>query len=144
MKFICFFLLFLVFLGSCSNEQKENASKKEKKQFEMYEHSEMASMMLYMFDFNKQLKAEIQSDKSLSDFPKEFEQISELKMTDGHVKDDFFEQHIASFLNHQKEIYANPKNRVENFNAMVESCIACHKVKCTGPIPKIKQLYIAD
>ena len=142
MRYIYVTLLTALFFNSCSYKDKENTTKKEKKQFETYERSEMASMMLFMFDFNMQLKAEIEAGKSVSTFPDNFKQLSQLKMTSGHIKDDFFEQHLDTFLAYQKEVFDKPNSRVENFNAMVQSCIACHQVKCTGPISKIEKLFI--
>lgn len=37
---------------------------------------------------------------------------------------------------------AEESNRIEVYNAMVQSCIDCHKEHCQGPIPAIKKLKI--
>lgn len=146
MKYLLLVLLNLIFLFACeSNDEQKVEEKKEKKTFDMYERSEMAATMLYMFEFNKQLKAKIEDGDTISgDFPEAFNQILEASMTEGHVHDQFFEEHAASFLEYQKALHNSPDNQKETFNAMVNACISCHEAKCTGPIPKIKKLYISE
>jgi cytochrome c553 len=39
-------------------------------------------------------------------------------------------------------IYKDPKNAKQHFNEGINACVSCHQVKCGGPIPKIKKLYI--
>lgn len=147
MKYLPLVLLNLIFLFACESADKEvveEKKKKEKKTFEMYERSEMAATMLYMFEFNKELKAKIEAGDTISgDFPEAFNQILEATMTEGHVHDQFFEEHAASFLEYQKALHNSPENQKETFNAMVNACISCHEAKCTGPIPKIEKLYIS-
>lgn len=146
MKYLPILLLNLTLLFACnSSEEQATEVKKEKKTFEMYERSEMAATMLYMFEQNKQLKAKIEAGDTISgSLPEAFNQILEASMTEGHVHDQFFEQHATSFLAYQKELYNSPENQKETFNAMVDACITCHEAKCTGPIPKIKKLYIKE
>lgn len=145
MKYLLLVLLNLIFLFACeSNDEQKVEEKKEKKTFDMNERSEMAATMLYMFEFNKQLKAKIGDGDTVSgDFPEAFNQILEATMTEGHVHDQFFEEHAASFLEYQKALHNSPKNQKETFNAMVNACISCHEAKCNGPIPKIEKLYIS-
>lgn len=134
-----------VLLYGCGSETATTPiQKKEKKQFELYERSEMATTMLYMYEFNRQLKAKIENDEELLDFPAGFERMFEADMTDGHTRDEFFQTHTELFIEQQKAIHSNPENRVEAFNNMVKSCIECHQVKCHGPIPKIEKLYIKE
>ena len=138
-------LIFSVFLlWGCSSETTTPIQEKEKKKFEMYERSEMATTMLYMYEFNRQLKAKIENNEELLEFPEGFERIFEAEMTKGHIRDEFFQTHTELFIEQQKSIHENPINRVEAFNNMVKSCIECHKVKCHGPIPKIEKLYIKE
>ena len=56
--------------------------------------------------------------------------------------DDFFKQHASEFIKSQEEIYKDPKNAKEHFNASIDACVKCHEVKCGGPIVRIKKLYI--
>ncbi|GAA0874157.1 hypothetical protein GCM10009118_05650 [Wandonia haliotis] len=142
-----FGFIFLVFVGglvSCHEQQPEQTAepKREKKKFEMHESSEMASLMRQMHHINMQLKERISAGEDLGEFPESFERILEAAMTEGHVKDEFFITHAESFLESQRAIYANPEQAEDLYNKAVASCIECHQVKCTGPIPKIQQLIL--
>lgn len=146
MKLFFTFLISLVFLLPSCTERESPVTKDVavKKKFDLYERSEMATVMLYMYEFNRQLKAKIENDETLLAFPDGFERIFKATLTDGHTRDDFFKVHATSFLAHQKAIHDNPENSKQAFNLMVSSCIACHEVKCHGPIPKIEKLYIKE
>ncbi len=135
-----------MFFG-CSNETTNdaNAPDKEKKQFEMYEQSEMAALMLQMHSFSQQLKEKIHAGEELPAYPEHFERLFEAELTPGKIRDDFFIEHAEIFLGAQKALHSdNESDKIAAFNSMVNKCIACHTQKCTGPIPKIEKLYIAD
>ncbi|WP_313807047.1 hypothetical protein [Flavobacterium sp.] len=144
------FLLVTVLLFSCDKkkEQEEQvevqaeAPKKEEKQFEMYEMSEMAALMEQMYVDNQRLKERIKSGDTIGQFPSHFMKIHSAVMTDKQENDAFFKEQAAKFIKAQEMIYKDPKNAKEHFNTGVDACIKCHEVKCSGPIPRIKKLYI--
>lgn len=137
-----FFITILsVVLFSCSNksEIQKNAKNSD---FEMYKMSEMAALMEQMYVDNQRLKEKIQNADSLGNFPQHFLKIHNAVMTDADDNDFFFEEQAQLFLDAQHKIYENKESVFENYNKAIDACINCHKVKCTGPIPKIKKLYI--
>lgn len=139
------FLICTLLLFSCQEKQDENDLKeehKEKRSFQMYEVSEMTALMRQMFQLNEALKERIVSGENLGDYPEGFERILEASMTKEQPMDDFFIEHAELYLTAQKSIYANPEEAKTLFNDAINACIACHKVKCTGPITKIEKLYI--
>ena len=137
----------LLFL-SCSDKKvdensisKNDSATKESK-FEMYKMSELAMLMEQMYSYNLQLRTRILDNDSLGDYPIRFDKIYAATMTDPSDNDAFFQQHAKLYIDAQKAIYAEPSQAKERFNEMVESCLACHKKKCGGPIPRIKKLFI--
>ena len=68
--------------------------------------------------------------------------MAKLPIKDITDKDAFFNEQAAKFIKAQELIYEDPKNAKEHFNNGIDACIQCHEVKCGGPIPKIKKLYI--
>ena len=143
-----FCLLALSILISC-NEKKENAevrsvekTPKEKKKFEMYEMSEMSLLMEQMFVDNQRLAERIKNGDTIGRFPSHFLKIHEAVMTDDKENDAFFKAQSAAFIKSQELIYQDPKNAKAHFNNGIDACIKCHQVKCGGPIPRIKKLYI--
>ena len=146
------FLFVFVGLISCqkekSSETSEETSVEKKtdssssKEFEMYEMSEMAALMEQMYVDNQRLKDRIIKGDTIGKFPQHFVKIHNAVMTDENDKDAFFDEQAAKFIKAQELIYNDPKNAKEHFNKGIDACIQCHEVKCGGPIPKIKKLYI--
>jgi hypothetical protein len=141
-------LLFsLVLLIACNNKsdsskcETESKTKSDKK-FEMYQMSEMAALMESMYLENKQLKERIKKGETIGKFPSHFLQIHKAVMTDETDNDAFFKEQSALFIKAQELIYEDPKNAKQHFNDGVNACVRCHEVKCGGPLPKIKKLYI--
>lgn len=146
-----YFLIFfgIILLSSCEKKEevktvakKETPAKTESKEFEMYEMSEMAALMEQMYVDNQRLKERIKKGDTIGKFPSHFLEIHKRAMTDEKEKDAFFNEQAAVFIKAQELIYEDPKNAKAHFNKAVSACVACHEVKCSGPIPRIKKLYI--
>ena len=151
MKKLILLLSFVILSISCDKKVDEKATEKEacetdskvnKEEFEMYEMSEMAALMEQMYVDNERLKERIMKADTIGKFPQHFIRIHKAVMTDETDKDAFFDEQAAKFIKAQELIYEDPKNAKEHFNNGIDACIQCHEVKCGGPIPKIKKLYI--
>lgn len=139
------FLLLLALFLSCNsnkaNETKDASCEKPKEAFQMYEVSEMAALMEQMYVENTRLKERIEKKDTIGQFPTYFLKIETATFTKGKQRDVFFNEHSVKFITTQKAIYV-AKDAKTAFNTMVDACIACHEVKCGGPIMRIKKLYI--
>lgn len=135
------FLVLVVVLLSCNSNKKDESCEKPKEAFQMYEVSEMAALMEQMYVENTRLKERIEKKDTLGQFPTYFLKIENAKFTKGKERDAFFNEQAQLFLNAQSEIYT-AKDTKATYNVMVDQCIACHEVKCGGPIMRIKKLYI--
>ncbi|MEZ4853972.1 hypothetical protein [Flavobacterium sp.] len=146
MKKIVIILGIAVLLLSCQKKQEESCETDAKKNnaegFEMYEMSEMAALMEQMYVDNERLKNRIISGDTIGVFPQHFIRIHEAVLTDETDKDAFFKEQAQKFIQAQELIYKEPEKAKEHFNNAIDACINCHKVKCGGPIPRIKKLYI--
>ncbi len=149
MKHSFLILLSILILSSCNKKEeklpvakKEVPEKSDSKEFEMYEMSEMAALMEQMYVDNQRLRERIKNGDTIGAFPSHFLKIHKSAMTDESENDAFFKEQAAVFINSQKLIYEDPKNAKEHFNAGVSACVTCHQVKCAGPIPRIKKLFI--
>ena len=136
---------------SCDKKADEKATKEEacetdskvnKDGFEMYEMSEMAALMEQMYVDNQRLKERIKKGETIGQFPSHFLKIHKAVMTDESENDAFFKEQAANFIKAQEQIYKDPTNAKQHFNDGIDACIKCHQQKCSGPIPKIKKLYI--
>jgi hypothetical protein len=126
-------------IEACSSDKSSKGKK-----FEMYEMSEMAALMEQMYVDNQRLKERIKKGETIGAFPNHFLKIHEAVMTDESDNDAFFKTQAKNFIKAQEQIYKDPKNAKKHFNEGIDACIQCHQVKCGGPIPKIKKLYIKD
>ena len=110
----------------------------------MYEPSEMVLLMRQMYEVNKVTKDQLINGKLFMAFPEDFTGIHSLTLTDPSVRDAEFDSLAKVFINHQKATFTVKSNdsAIFHFNESVSSCVACHKTRCTGPIPKIKKLQI--
>jgi cytochrome c553 len=142
-------LCLLMFIGCQDAKPTEQTTDEvtvtnpEKSSFKMYDVSEMAALMERMYADNKRIKEKIeQGDTEFGNLPEEYLQIYTAKFTDPSDLDDFFTEHAKIFLEAQELVYTDTENSKANFNKMVNSCIECHHKKCSGPIERIKKLYI--
>ena len=143
-----FFGLLILLLFSCKKEEKAkpkncSASKSSVNgKFKMYKMSEMAALMEQMYAENQQLKQRIKRGDTIGKFPNRFLQIHKAAMTDESDNDTFFKTQAALFIKSQELIYEDPANAKQHFNDGITSCVKCHEQKCSGPLQKIKKLYI--
>lgn len=146
MRSIVYVAFLFLLLVSCKKEVPETEALKTEsapnKKFKMYEMSEMSALMEQMYVDNQRLKERIMRGDTIGDFPNHFLKIHKAVMTDTSENDTFFKQQAALFLKAQELIHEDPKGAREHFNNAVSACIRCHEVKCGGPIPRIKKLYI--
>lgn len=144
MKKTLLLFYFFIFLSCNNNAEKQKciSDKKSDKKYEMYQMSEMAALMESMYIENEKLKERIKRGDSIGSFPSHFLNIHKAVMTDESDNDEFFKQQAELFIISQELIYKDPKNAKQHFNEGITACVSCHQVKCGGPIPKIKKLYI--
>ena len=144
MRALLLFISIFFFLSCNKNAEKSEckASNQSDKQFEMYQMSEMAALMESMYIEHEKLKERIKKGDTLCKFPSHFLNIHKAVMTDESDNDQFFKEQASLFITSQEMIYKDPKNAKQHFNEGINACVSCHQVKCGGPIPKIKKLYI--
>lgn len=141
MKNIRLIILLCFISFSCNTSKKEEIVKNA--ELVMYKPSEMALLMNEMYIFNEKTKKKIIKNEDLGEFPTNFLNIHSAILTDPTDRTVGFEGFSQAFLqNYQAVFSANTKDKKEQFNVMVNSCVACHKTTCIGPIPKIKKLLI--
>ena len=139
MKYVFHIVLLLFFFG-CSSKQEKKATITESK---VYKPSEMAVLMLKMYDANLENKKLILEGKEPTDFSKEFLEIHTATLTDPSDRDIAFKGYSDFYLQKYEQVYKTTKDSLKlKHNNTINSCISCHQTTCIGPIPKIKKLLI--
>ncbi|HUH34262.1 MAG TPA: hypothetical protein VL022_00365 [Moheibacter sp.] len=136
-KFFVLGFFLAIFLGCTEKEiNPVNTS-----QFEaVYELSEMALLMEDMYETLKE-ERELDNNANMA-YPVRFNAIHTAEMTEDFERNEEFSTWAKVFLS-MTEKYYSAKN-TENYNAMINACIACHQssVGCFGPIGRIEKLLI--
>lgn len=109
----------------------------------MHEPTEMALLMRQMYEYNKLVKQQLIKGGRLAPFPEEFEKIHSAAVSDPSEKDAEFDSLAMVFMKFQNKTFSTKKDSsAYYFNQSINTCVACHETRCTGPIPKIKRLKI--
>ncbi|WP_088323780.1 hypothetical protein [Polaribacter tangerinus] len=135
---LIFVFSFLILACSPKTETKETERKST-----IYKQSEMAALMLQMYAVNLENKELILKGEKPKDFPKEFLAIHTANLTDSTDRNATFNAFSDIYLANLKAVFNSSKDSlILQHNTTINSCIACHKTTCIGPIPKIKKLLI--
>ncbi|WP_397445356.1 hypothetical protein [Polaribacter sp. R77954] len=139
-----FFILAFITLFSCNT--KKEPKEVEQTTNELYKQSEMAALMLQMYAVNlenKRLILEGAPTEKLTNFTEQFKKIHVAKLTDASDRNASFNALSEYYLDTYQQLFTVEKDALSKaHNNTINSCIACHKTTCIGPIPKIKKLLI--
>ena len=140
MKRILFIVSLFLLIG-CNPKKEQKVEITPKGNF--YKQSEMAALMLLMYETNAQNKQLILEGKQPKEFPEEFLKIHTAQLTDPTDRTADFKTFSDFYLQNMKQVFEPTQELLVNkHNTAVNSCIACHQTTCVGPIPKIKKLLI--
>ena len=66
-----------------------------------------------------------------------------LSMTAGMNRDAAYEANANDWMNKLKELTeASSSGQEEIYNGLINSCVACHKNYCPGPVKRIQKLHL--
>ncbi|WP_086031159.1 hypothetical protein [Tenacibaculum holothuriorum] len=126
------------------SKDKVTITTKVPEKFNIYQPSEMSMLMREMLKSNQELREKIIADKEdIGDFNEAFLKIHTAKLTSSDKYDDTYPTYAKHFEQMQKAVFTVAKEkRKEQFNNVVNACVACHTNRCSGPIPRIQKLAI--
>lgn len=140
MKKLLLLFSILLFVG-CNAKKEQKVEITPKGNF--YKQSEMAALMLLMYQKNAENKQLILDGKQPKEFPEEFLKIHTAQLTDSTNRTLEFKTFSDFYLRNMKSVFEPTKESLINkHNNTINSCITCHQTTCVGPIPKIKKLLI--
>lgn len=143
MRNLILFFPLLIFLFSCNHKEKKETITPKKEKLVMYQPSEMTNLMREMYLFQEKSKKQIEKGELPLDFPEKFKKIHSAKLSGQFEHDASFQNFATLYLKNIDRLQNSTKEDAKkNFNIAIQSCIACHKTTCTGPIKRIKKLVI--
>ena len=141
--------MLVLFMEQCSNsgEQQSSEIKKDSsscvKPLNPNGDSELAVLMRDMMSSAKSLKEMVKQGELPKTFPEAFLKIHTAKPTDSETKKASFDGFADNYINNLQELYKSPKGELtQNYNAVVNACVACHSEHCPGPLKAINKLKI--
>ena len=139
MKKLFFAVAIIISFSSCSSDKKE----KKPEEVTMRKQSEMAALMNKMYDENEKIKQKILKGEIPKGFPEDYLKIHTATLTDPSDRTLEFKAFSDVYIKNLRDVFeTNEELLKEEFNETINSCIACHKTTCIGPIPRIKKLLI--
>lgn len=107
--------------------------------------SPLAMMMRDMLETGQKIRSEIMAGKVPSAMPVAYHDMTKTQPTEGMIDNPaVFEGFSKHFLATWDSLYTPGVNTTQAFNAIVNSCINCHKSYCQGPIPAISKLKLPE
>ena len=135
------FIIAVLCIVSCKSEKKNETVIITKGKIQ--KQSEMAALMLLMYERNAENKKLILEGKTPKDFPKEFLKIHSATLTNPSDRKPEFETYSNFYLENLRKVFEPSQGSLKTkHNNVINSCITCHQTTCVGPIPKIKKLLI--
>jgi len=103
--------------------------------------SELAMLMRDMQKYANDAKAALKAGTKPAPFPEAFKKIYTAEITEGMSKSDFYTQFADLYITAVKNYSTSTAElRVDAYNNMVNSCLACHSQHCPGPVPVIRKM----
>ncbi len=140
---VCFFMIIISF--SCSSEKKDSSSTEQNKTSQNTINpngdSELALLMREMYDEAARVKKQVKNGEPVS-LTLDYDKILTAHATDQEeAETPEFKAFAQLYLNSLESLKSAQADQVEGiFSQMVESCIACHKTFCPGPLVRIQKL----
>ena len=143
------FLLLIPLLHACSSRMPETVAPPPATMRvvpgEEPEPSPLAQLMREMTAFTDSTGKHLVAGKDLLPYPEQFKALPTAEPTPGMAGRRTFDPYARAWLHQLDSLYTTPTtDRSEVFNALVQTCAACHGTMCPGPLSRIKKLSIPD
>ena len=144
MKKLLFIITLIAFFSCEKAEKKQEVKTNKKEELIMYEPSEMTVLMRDMILYQKEVKKKIQNNEIPKALPEKYFGMHEAELSQDFERDDSFKNFTKAFFANANKVSSakTPEEVKNNFNTMVNTCIACHETTCHGPIVRIEKLLI--
>lgn len=140
-------LLSLIGVVSCNDdtqkEKKDSVTACKTGDLNPNGDSELALLMRELAAFSDSVKHDLLNNREPRPQPENLTTILTAKKTDENIDKSIYDPFARNYITGVTYFYASkPEDRIENYNAMVNNCIACHQSFCGGPIKRIQKLLI--
>lgn len=135
-------------IWACAEQPKEVLTEKKEPKHEMVNgvvRSELAKTMRDLYNQLKITRDSLRDGYTVSpSLIAEVERIHTDTPTEADKKDETYHAYADLFINAYKTFEVDTSGQVASYNAMIETCVACHQQKCPGPVKTIKKLRVKE
>lgn len=105
--------------------------------------SELALLMRQMYDDGMMARQDILEDKEISIFLDHAKMLTAEATEPEKAGSDLYKAFANSYLELATQLNdpTNP-NRIETYSNLINTCTACHKAMCPGPLVRIKKMVL--
>lgn len=138
------FAALLLVCAACAitGTQPDQTADKETNQG-LVPRSELATTMRTMQNSMQLVSDSLKAGHTVkANFAALFNSIQTAEATTPAKIDDTYHGMASLFISSYERFQSDPENQSETFNAMIETCLVCHREKCTGPIKIISKLKV--
>lgn len=151
------FILAMMYLMACSQNQqapsKENtavadstdASCASPEAIKDPNNAKPMALMMRQLALNADsMKAQLLRGESLDSLKYPFIRFYLAEPTDPNVLQPLFYENARLFQEAYQALFAHPKEQVKYYNLVIGKCVNCHESYCSGPLKKIRKLFITQ
>lgn len=134
-------------IWACAEEPKKDLEEVKAPKHKMVNgvvRSELALTMRDLYNRLKITRDSLRSGHTVSPgLIAEVERLHTDTPTEAGKTDETYHAFADLFINAYKTFELDTTGQVASYNAMIESCVACHQQKCPGPVKTIKKLKVS-
>ncbi len=152
MIMIKYTLIIIVFVVACNAEHEKKSSDKktidtvnmcEKKPIiDPNDPKPMAMMMRQLVINADSMKAQLSRGKQLDSLRYPFIRFYLAEPTDPSVLEPKFYENARLFQAAYSALFMHPQEQVKYYNLVINKCVNCHESYCSGPLKRIRKLYL--
>ena len=135
-KLILTIISLLIIASSCNNSSSEEPLNPNG-------DSELALLMRQMYDDGMLAKQDIIDGKKISIVIDHAKMLTAKATEPEKAGSNLYKAFASSYLELAEQLNdPNNPNRVETYSNLINTCTACHKEMCPGPLVKIKKMVL--
>lgn len=146
-KLISLLAIVTLIIGCSTNKESTETKTKEVSNIGVDMPSELTVYMHTMEAKLQLIKKDISDQKVIdSTYFNDYKGIFSVTASDHVIRDSAFTHFGNNFLSQFSDLTKNnrPDSINDQYNAVVNSCVTCHKTYCPGPVERIQKLLLLN
>jgi hypothetical protein len=130
---------------SCSESNKTSDAQEEDCNKPIQDPNDvkpMAQMMRTMAIYCDSMRLKINKNETVDSVQFPLMPFWNAEPTDSSVLETLFFNNAKNFAASYRLLMSNKENQKENYTAVINNCVNCHSIYCSGPLKRIRKLTL--